>query len=78
MVTSIDGYELKCEDCGIKRIDAGFDLDMTYLWSNQHGMKIRLFCHRCGAVHDVTISGRDGLKISRRTMNCAIFNIKGE
>ena len=29
-------------------------------------------------LHDVTISGRDGLRISRRTMNCAIFNIKGE
>lgn len=71
-VIQIGDYKLKCEACGVLRVDVGFDLDKVYLWSNQHGTKIRLFCHRCGAVHDVTI--RDGVEpvIKRHPMRCTI------
>lgn len=76
-ITQIGGYELECHECGVSRIDVGFDLDMTYLWSNQYGTKLRLFCHRCGAVHDVLIrtSGYGySLEIDRRSMRCAVFS----
>lgn len=72
-VIQIGDYKLKCEACGVLRIDVEFDLHMVYLWSNQYGTKIRLFCHRCGAVHDVTI--KYGVKpvVERHSMSAAIF-----
>lgn len=73
MIVGIDGYTLQCHSCGAVRLDVGFSLDMVYLWSNQHGTKIRLFCHRCGAVHDVTkFIGKEPV-IERHSMNCVIF-----
>lgn len=72
MHVSIDGYTLKCENCKKDRLDIHFDLGMTYLWSNQHGCKIRLFCHRCGAVHDVTIKPGTEPVIQRQTWQCSV------
>lgn len=71
-VISIDGYQLKCESCGVLRVDVEFDLHKVYLWANQYGTKIRLFCHRCGAVHDVTIKPGLTPVIEKHSMKCSI------
>lgn len=72
MVISIDGYELKCEACGVKRTEAKFDLGMTYIWSNQYATKTRLFCHRCGAVHDVKTQLGTEPVIERLQWQCSV------
>lgn len=72
VITGFGDYRLQCHACGVMRIDVGFDLDMTYLWANQHATKMRLFCHRCGVVHDVTIRRDQPVDIVRHSMRCSI------
>lgn len=78
MHIAIDGYTLKCEGCGKPRKEIEFDLQMVYLWANQFGSKIRLFCHRCGAVYDVTFKPGTEPVIQSHSMKCAIFKTKSE
>jgi len=72
MVIAIDKYFLKCEACGLFRTKLEFNLGMTYLWSNQHGCKVRLFCHSCGAVHDVTIIPNKTPLVTRQNWQCSV------
>ncbi len=72
MVIEIDGYKLKCEACGRPRTEITWDLGKTYLWSNQYGCKIRLFCHLCGAVHDVKIMPGKQPEIERQNWKCSV------
>jgi len=39
--------------CGGMRNEVGFAQGMTYMWANQHGKRIRVFCHICGGVTDL-------------------------
>lgn len=75
MITAINGYVLKCEECKVTRTDVEFDLQMTYLWANNHGTKIRIWCHRCGATHDIKLlkSATDAV-IEKRNVRVAIWN----
>lgn len=72
-VIQIGSYRLKCEGCKVLRSDVGFSIDKVYLWSNQHGCKIRLFCHLCGDVHDVTIKSDNKITITKHAMKASIF-----
>lgn len=72
MIISMNGYALKCEGCGKRRTEIGFELGMTYLWSNQYGCEIRLFCHRCGAVHNVKIMPDKQPEIERQNWQCSV------
>ena len=75
MITAIDGYELKCEECGRKRVDVGFDIQMMYMWANQYGACIRLWCWCCGATHDVTVKkNEEGYKAKKHTMRCSVLD----
>ena len=40
----------------------------TYLWTNGHGFKKRLFCHGCDHYFDIRWTGRDGWSMIRRPM----------
>jgi hypothetical protein len=72
-IVAIGNYELKCEECKVTRLEVGFDIDMVYLYANQYKTKIRQFCHRCGAVHDVTIKEGYQPIIEKRSMRASIF-----
>lgn len=55
MITAINGYVLKCEECKRKREHVEFDIQFTYLWANGYGTEIRIWCYCCGATHDVRL-----------------------
>lgn len=70
MMASDGLIENRCHGCGETWKTIGFDLQHTYLWANQHGKKMRFFCHKCGDVHDVTeMKGK--LTIKKHPMKCS-------
>lgn len=63
----------KCHGCGATSRSIGYDLGSHTLWANQHGLKVRFFCHKCGSVYDVTeLKGE--LTVAKHSMRCAIWD----
>lgn len=62
----------KCHSCGVTSRSVGFDLHGVRYWKNQHGQKVRFFCHRCGDVYDVT-ELRGKVTIEKHSMQCAVY-----
>lgn len=61
-----------CHSCGGTPKTIGFDLHSVRYWKNQHGQRVRFFCHRCGHVHDVTeLKGK--VTVEKHTMRCAVY-----
>jgi len=54
VIISDGAIKIRCKTCGAKRPEAGFKIQIHYMWKNQHGCCIRMFCHVCGQVTDVT------------------------
>ena len=52
MIISDGMIKIECANCGIDRTEAEFNLGMHYMWANQYGKCIRVFCHTCGGVTD--------------------------
>lgn len=73
MMVSDGLIENKCHECGENWQTARFDIQHVYIWANQHGKKMRFFCHRCGAVHDVT-ELRGELSIEKHSMKAAVWS----
>lgn len=72
MMVSDGLIENMCHECGETWRTAGFDIQHVYIWSNQYGKEIRFFCHRCGAVHDVTeLHGK--LSVKKHAMRAAKY-----
>lgn len=47
--------EHQCPRCETKNTPGlTFVIHGVYMWSNQHGYKRRIFCHKCGCVWEVT------------------------
>lgn len=50
MLISDGNIEIRCPKCGANRKEYGFRLQIHYMWKNQNGCCIRIFCHVCGQV----------------------------
>lgn len=68
MLVSYYGQEIKCSNCGAH---GSFEkVHTTYLWANQHGGKLRIFCHVCTQIED--IKGLHGEFRSREVVRAGI------
>jgi hypothetical protein len=74
LIISDGRINIVCRGCGRSRDDVGFDISMMYLWSNQYGKSIRMFCHCCGWVWTVTDIYSKELQVTEHTQKVSILN----
>lgn len=51
----VQSFRVHCLACDYGATVSDFRVGVTILWANQYGYKLRVFCHHCGAVHDIKI-----------------------
>lgn len=53
MIVELCGWSVRCLTCGADRREVGFRVGYAGMWANQYGACYRVFCHVCGAAHEL-------------------------